>query len=469
MITEINRRCTIGLVLIFSVLLFPGCKKWLDKPQNNEITVPVNISDLQALLDDKENLNEHSTPSMLEASADDYFLLPAEYNLMSAVHSRIAPYNWDTDPFDTENDWKRCYYAVYVANLCLQQIDKVKKTDFNASAWNNVKGSAYFLRAYFFLELAWNYSKAYDEATSNNDLGIALRLTSDINEKSVRASVEQTYQQIILDAKAAADFLPDQSIHSLRPSKIAAYGLLARTFLSMRQYENAYKYSDLALGIYNKLMNYNIDPDVIGDFNSSAPPFRKYNKEIVFFTMMNTIHPSYLPSYARIDTTLYNSYDSTDLRKRAFFNVNDKYFSFKGSYTISQQDQFTGIATDELWLIRAECLARIGGANKKGDKEAALFNLNQLRMNRYKTGVAPITTNDAKQALDTILAERRKELLMRGLRWADLKRFNKEGANYTLKRIINGQVLTLPPNDNRYAQPLPNEIILLTGMPQNSR
>jgi hypothetical protein len=317
--------------------------------------------------------------------------------------------------------------------------------------------------------LAWNYSKAYDEATSNNDLGIALRLTSDINEKSVRASVEQTYQQIILDAKAAADFLPDQSIHSLRPSKIAAYGLLASTFLSMRQYENAYKYSDLALGIYNKLMNYNIDPDVIGDFNSSAPPFRKYNKEIVFFTMMNTIHPSYLPSYARIDTTLYNSYDSTDLRKRAFFNVNDKYFSFKGSYTISQQDQFTGIATDELWLIRAECLARIGGANKKGDKEAALFNLNQLRMNRYKTGVAPITTNDAKQALDTILAERRKELLMRGLRWADLKRFNKEGANYTLKRIINGQVLTLPPNDNRYAQPLPNEIILLTGMPQNSR
>jgi len=73
------------------------------------------------------------------------------------------------------------------------------------------------------------------------------------------------------------------------------------------------------------------------------------------------------------------------------------------------------------------------------------------------------------EALAIILIERRKELLMRGLRWADLKRSNKEGANKTLIRIINGHPVTLPPNDNRYAQPLPNEIILLTGMPQNSR
>jgi starch-binding outer membrane protein, SusD/RagB family len=465
-----NRESIILYLFIVSLALYSGCKKWLEKPQNNQLAIPVSLTELQALLDDKENLNDNSTPSMLEASADDYFLLQSEYNVLSAIHSRIAPYNWDMDPYNNENDWKSCYYPVYVANLCLQQIEKIQKTYLNASAWNNIKGSAHFLRAYFFLELVWTYSKAYDKATSKEDLGIALRLTSDINEKSVRANLEQSYQQIISDAKAAIDLLPDRSIHSLRPSKVAAYGLLARTFLSMRDYENAYRYSDLALGIYDKLINYNNDSDIIGDFTLRTPPFLKYNKEIIFYTMMNSIHPSYLPSYAKIDSLLYATYDSIDLRKEAFFFLDNKYCFFKGTYAFSQQDQFSGIATDELWLIRAECLARIGGADKKGDKDGALNDLNTLLRNRYKQAkFVPVSAINADEALAIILLERRKELLMRGLRWADLKRLNKEGANKTITRMINGQIVILPPNDNRYAQPLPNEIILLTGMPQNPR
>jgi tetratricopeptide (TPR) repeat protein len=456
------------LVIISGLLFLQGCKKWLDKPQTENLSVPTHLEDLQALLDDNTNLNENVTPSMLEASADDYFLLPSEYNVISATHSRIAPYRWETDPFERDNDWKKCYYPIYVANLCLQQVDKIQRTDLNGQAWDNVKGSAFFIRAYYFLELAWTYSKAYDLASANHDLGIVLRLTSDIGENSVRANVEQTYQQIISDAKAAVDLLPTQSIHPLRPSKMAVYGLLARTYLSMRDYENALKFSDMALKIYDKLMNYNGDVDITGDLALNISPFKKYNKEIVFFTTMNTIYPTYFPTYARIDSILYNSYDIKDLRKKIFFNPLNSYYSFKGTYTFSLQSQFTGIATDELWLTRAECIARIGGSDKKGDKDAALNNLNQLLINRYdKNSYMPYSANNAMEALSIILNERRKELLMRGLRWADLKRLNKEGANKTLTRIINGQTITLPPNDNRYAQPLPNEIVLLTGMTQN--
>jgi hypothetical protein len=456
-------------ILILCLFFLTGCKKWLDKPQNDTLAVPTTLVDLQALLDDKKNLNEYITPSMLEASSDDYFISQSDYDFLSSSLNSVAPYRWDMAPFNNENDWKLCYYPVYVANLCLQQIEKIKRTDFNASTWDNIKGSAYFFRAYFFLELVWTYSKAYDQTTSNQDLGIALRLTADLNDISVRSSIEQTYSQIISDAKAAADFLPNRSIHCLRPSKVAAYGLLARVYLSMRDYENAYKYSNLALNIYDKLMNYNSDPDIIRDFSSSIPPFNKYNKEIIFYTMMNGIHPTYLPAYAKIDSMLYKSFDTMDLRKTAFFVLNNNYYTFKGTYIFSQQEQFTGIATDELWLIRAECLARIGGADKKGDKEAALFDLNQLLINRYKIGFIPVSANNTIDVLNKILIERRKELLMRGLRWVDVKRLNKEGANMTLKRIINGQTVSLPPNDNRYAQPLPNEIILLTGMPQNPR
>jgi starch-binding outer membrane protein, SusD/RagB family len=461
---KVKKRLIKFFFILTILISLTSCKKWLDERQNDSLAVPTSLKDLQALLDDKANLNEKITPSMLEASADDYFLLQPEYNVLSANKSRIAPYSWDTNPFNIENDWKVCYYPVYVANLCLQQVDKIRRTDFNALEWDNVKGSSYFLRAYFYLELLWNYSKAYDEATADVDLGIVLRLTADVNDNSIRSNVKQSYLQVLNDAKNAINFLPNQSIHCLRPSKAGAYGLLARTFLSMRQYDSAFKYADLSLQIYNELIDFNHDSDIVSDFSTFTPPFKKYNKEIVFYTMMNFLHGSYLPTYAKVDTVLYSSYKPTDLRKKAFFRAQNNYYSFKGTYAFALESQFTGIATDELWLIRAECLAR------KGDKDAALFNLNELLGKRYANiGFIAVTANNSKEALDIILNERRKELLMRGLRWMDLKRYNKEGANISLKRIINGQSVILPPNDNRYAQPIPEEIINLTGMPQNPR
>jgi starch-binding outer membrane protein, SusD/RagB family len=67
----------------------------------------------------------------------------------------------------------------------------------------------------------------------------------------------------------------------------------------------------------------------------------------------------------------------------------------------------------------------------------------------------------------SLRTERRKELTMRGLRWIDIKRLNKEGAGIVLKRLIGDKTYTLQPNDPRYALPLPADIILNTGMQQN--
>ena len=65
--------------------------------------------------------------------------------------------------------------------------------------------------------------------------------------------------------------------------------------------------------------------------------------------------------------------------------------------------------------------------------------------------------------------KRRKELLFRGLRWADVKRYNREGANIVLSKTVNGKTFLLPPNDLRYAIAIPEDIIGMTGMPQNDR
>ncbi|MET0573451.1 MAG: RagB/SusD family nutrient uptake outer membrane protein, partial [Pedobacter agri] len=91
-------------------------------------------------------------------------------------------------------------------------------------------------------------------------------------------------------------------------------------------------------------------------------------------------------------------------------------------------------------------------------------------VSRFKTGTyRPVVRTDAESALQVVLDERRKELVMRGLRWMDLKRLNAEGANILVSRSFNGQTVSLLPNDSRYALPIPEDIIQLSGIPQNER
>ena len=130
------------------------------------------------------------------------------------------------------------------------------------------------------------------------------------------------------------------------------------------------------------------------------------------------------------------------------------YQKFKGSYAQSTSVHFSGITTAEMYLVRAECYAR------KGNKDAALADLNTLLVRRWKAGsFIPVTAATSQDAFNKIMIERRKELLMRSLRWVDLKRLNKEGANIVLKRVENGQTYTLLPNANYYALPIPKDII----------
>jgi hypothetical protein len=445
--------------ILFFILSIPllasisSCKKYLDKKPTSSLVTPSTVADLQALLDAIDYMN-YNTSGYSVASDDDYFLLDATYN--SRSENERNTYRWISFDYNYPNDWSAAYYSVYVSNLCLEKIEAISGLSQDINVWNNVKGSALFIRAYYFLSLVWAHAKAYDNNTAQNDLGIPLRLGSDFNVSSQRASVRETYDRIIADAKNALDFLPDNPQHVLRPSKAAAYGLLARTYLSMRQYDSALKYSNLCLQIKNQLLDLK-NPSI--NINSSAP-FSAYNVETIFFSRPYRFVLAPYQAFGLVDSSLYSKYSNNDLRKTAFFSPKSGYYFFKANYTGSNF-MFTGIAVDEMYLTRAECYARTG------DKTSALKDLNTLLEKRYNATFVPVIATDINDALNKILTERRKELLFRGLRWIDIKRLNKEGANITLKRIVGGQTYTLPPNDDRYALPLPKDIIDQAGIQQN--
>jgi tetratricopeptide (TPR) repeat protein len=462
MIMKIKIICT--SILICCILT--SCEKYLDiKTESSQVFIK-SSQDCQRLLDNYSVLNV-GYPSDGEASAGDFFLTDASYLSPARSEEDRGIYTWQSSALRrlAAPQWTNTYFKIYTTNLVLEALDDLSDKP-NQNVLNNLKGAALFYRAFGFWQIAQLYAPPFTSVSANSDLGIPLRLSSDINTVSIRNSVLENYNRIISDLEEASNLLPNLPVVSSRPSRAAALAMLARVYLSMENYDKALENSTAALTIKNELLDYNTIS------TTSLTPFARFNKEVLFHAVM--VQSALLTggttgsNAAKIDKALYDSYADNDIRKTVFFKpvsgvVNA--YAFTGNYEPSTNGtNFIGIAIDEVFLIRAECFARAGKISE------ALSDINLLLKSRYKSSFVSINLNDPTETLRFILNERRKELLMRNLRWSDLRRLNKDNRfATTLRRIVQGVEYQLGPNDLRYTLLIPNEVIVNAGISQNKR
>ena len=431
-----------------------GCRDFLDEKSDAQLAIPETLADQQALLDNLGFLNTEFA-SAAAISADDYYLTDAQYNAIPFEENKRL-YVWMPDHVAKSsslgNNWQTCYRAIYICNMVLYTINA---QGFTGPEADNIRGQALALRAARYLDAAQVWCLVYDHKTADQSLGLPIRLDPDMSIPSVRSSLKDTYAQIITDLQAASRLLPANQVSRMRMSRDAAYGLLARTYLYMGDYENALLYAQKALNITSMLMDFS-SLDL-----SSNYPIPNLNQEILFWCA--TTYESTIMQ-AKINQDFYNKYNDNDLRKEVFFNINnDHEVIFSGFYNRTNGPH-PGVAVDELYLIKAECEARLNNI------PAAMSSLNTLLQTRWVPGTfLPFTATTTTEALGLIREEREKELLIRGTRWADLKRYNRDGANIVLRRTVNGETFILPPNDLRYAIAIPEEVIEIAGIPQNPR
>lgn len=455
-------------LIALTCLLFVACKKsWLDEKQNKADVVPATLKDFQAVLDNHSTMND-IYPAIGLIGADNFYL--SDTKIASATATERNAYIWAKDILSggSSTDWNSAYKVMEYANIVLDGLPDIDVAPSDQASFDNINGSALFYRAFASYTLSQIFCKPYNSSSANVDLGIPVRLSSNVNQPSVRISVQRTYDQMISDLTKAADLLPVTPLYVYRPSKSAANALLAKIYLSMEDYVNALTFVNLALADNSGLLDYNntsIVPQ--GSFRFPSAVGGKSFNEIIFFAQsVNYAVIRATVGTAVIDSNLFKSYNNNDLRKTIFYKDNGggnvQYF---GTYT-GGAPCFSGIATNELYLIRAECYAR------QNNTTAALTDLNALLVKRWKTGTfSPVTAVDANDALNKILLERRKELPFTGqIRWEDLRRLNKDSRfAQTLKHTYNGAAYTLTPNDDKYVLPIPDNEIQLTGMEQNPR
>jgi hypothetical protein len=417
---------------------------------------------LQELMDNTQVMN--ISPALGEFSADNFYLT---YNTWLSLDIKESnAYIWAQDLYEGQGlviDWDIPYQQVFYSNTVLQGLAGIQPDSTNQAQWNMLEGTALFSRAFAFFNVAGLFAEPYDSATAASDPGIPLRLDPDINEKTTRASMQASYAQIVGDLHIAEELLPAAIPFSNlnRPSRLAAQALLARVYLSVGDYKDAGLCADSVLQVYGKLLNYNsLDTSQPFQFTDNMP-------EILYqanFPIVGNMLEGLSCYGCLVDTTLIASYTPNDLRRPLYYFVVPS-----GGYTLNSSYAglifpFSGLATDELYLIRAECNVRVGQVT------LALNDLDTLRSYRVVTGsFMPYPVMTAAAALDTVLAERRKELAFRGIRWSDLRRLNQEGWNITLTRNLNGNPYTLSPNSKLYTLPIPPDVIQESGITQNPR
>ncbi|WP_316743273.1 RagB/SusD family nutrient uptake outer membrane protein [Pedobacter antarcticus] len=447
----------IKCLLLASLACFSlSCEKYLDlKPDKSQV-VPTTLDDCQALLNNVRVIGQ-GYPSVGEISSDDYYLPDNDWATL-ALNER-EPYLWLNKAEVGFSEWSSPYNCILIANQVLSVINKINPTIQQQQQWKSIKGAALLLRSFSFYTLTEIFCVPYSTSTASHELGIPIRYTPDISEKVDRGTLQQTFDRILTDLVTAAELLPavkpgsKPSKSVAMPVKAAAYAALARVCLITGDFTKAYNYADLSLKQHDVLMDFKIiDPN-------EYFPIPRFNDEVLYEANAT----GYVPvSYGKVSPELYRLYNNGDLRKTVFFRDNAGNKEFQGTY--NQGDIFVGFATDEMYLIRAECSARAGNTI------LAMADLNKLRESRWDSSYTPVTANSSEEALKLVLLERRRELPFRALRWSDLRRLNKDARfAVTLRRTLEGKEYTLPPNDLRYTLLIPREVLERVDIPQNSR
>jgi tetratricopeptide (TPR) repeat protein len=451
-------------LLLLVLIGTSACDDYLDVVPKGKV-IPKKTNDYRLLLNQTEynggalglvdsyNADVFLTDDMKVTPFTEPMYKEDEKNLMS-----LAEHIFD-DGADDDN-WQYLYNQVYVANVVIAEV--LNSDGGSEAEKNELYAEAKVHRAFAYWALVNLYGKHYDTNSAGTDLGVPLRLGIDFEEDLSRATVQEVYDQILEDLTSVIEYLPDtQKMNfSYRPAKASAYGLLARVYLYMQQYDKAEKNAGLSLQLANELLDYN----TVG--SPFVFPISLENPEVLLWKQNNAPGFNYISDNL---LALYNPAD--DLRVQlggvpdAMLNpqLNFGFFSSKwffGKYPVM------GFTTPEAYLIRAEANARLNN-----NVDLILADLNEVRKYRYRSGTDYELMDTGANILTVVKEERRRELCFQGQRLFDIKRYNQfDGDNISVSKTFDGETHTMEAGNPRFILPIARKYIDLNPeIKQNPR
>ncbi|MNE22886.1 SusD family protein [compost metagenome] len=249
--------------------------------------------------------------------------------------------------------------------------------------------------------------------------------------------MEETYAFIESDLnealKCQTPLVKDGVAKRWRANTAGINGFASRFYLNRNNYEKALEYANKALSEWNVLVDYNTEmseSDAYGfgvnfpstfDLDASNYTKKLAWKESLYMRFLYTTYVDMLYFPSRDLTALYDT--QHDLRYKyhfveGFMEIYGSQYSYPVYMFFSFNHIPNGPSTAEMYLIKAECQARLG------DFSTAMLTLNQLRAKRLTPGTwVNLQAGTQREAIKSIIDERRREMPF-SQRWNDLRRYN---------------------------------------------
>lgn len=446
--------------VLMCCVMCSSCNDYLDiVPKGNKI--PTTLADYEALLRDEYTIGQTPISNALYL-LNDYYVTVS--NLNSPTLTR-ANYMWDetADRILLNNADESTYYQLYAAisscNLIIENVPSA--TEATDAERAEVIAYAKVIRSLCYFVLANYYADTYDAATAGEKRSVPLITSANINAPSQQVTIQAIYDFIIQGVQEAiGEGLPEQSMTVLHPNLGAAYALLARVYLQMQNYSEALSYANLALGQNDQLYDWNAyydehrstieNPE---DYTGLPTPTDYSYVENYYFRCGNG-SPNYTTNELNIPVERAERFEEGDARFlsrwKLYLQNQDTYYRGVGNGYFN----WGGLTTTEVYLIKAECQARLA---QGGDFTEAMNTLNAVRQTRIRPEVyQPLTASTLTEAIELIRRTKDNELIFSIVPFADARRFNQEGTYArTMTKTYEGETYTLRPDSHLWTMPFP--------------
>ena len=470
--------------LVLGGIMLTSCNDYLDTVQskgNDEVLT--SGKQVEALFANSEMFNTKAIGNVF--ASDDYGLTTDINDALGYVDENIInAMTWNINDFVNnpygDEAWNAEYQKIFNANLVLNNLDEL--ADASEEEKTEYAAQAHMLRAMAMWSLVNTYCLPYSEQNASS-LGLPLKQTTSYEEAMERATLQQTYDFILVDLDEAAKTANTAIAKNKRwwVSRPAVEAMKARVYLFMQDYDKAathaaeaLKSGDAQLDDYNQLgyrvAQVSLDGEM-KDVNYSE--LYRYGDNQVANYKENYLSEYFTGEYALIPSEdLLSLYDQdNDLRYKQFFNKYALWEQGIGGfgddilYHKFKDKIQAGPTVPEMLLIEAEALAR------QGKWQEAMPLVNQLRHARIDKNADDIelSASNHEEAVKVILEERHKEMPF-VMRWWDVRRLSCNEVSYddvtlerTFYRVSDNAVddseldhYVLPVGSKRYAQPIVN-------------
>lgn len=491
-------RQTLMFLLCLSVL--GSCNDFLDEVPDNR----VELNDLDKAAQLLTNAYSIASPAFTDVMADDInewttgtTIRLAQLQLYTWQDVTAAPDEQDTPDFF----WYETYGAIAHANEVLAVLDKLPyETEEEKSRRDAVESEALLTRAYGHFMLVNLFGDHYFPQSASSSKGVPYinKPETEFLAEYRRRSVSKVYDDIEDDLLEGLELVNDNFFANSGKyhfNRNAALAFASRFYLFKRDYVRCVQYSNELLGGSPTTFVRDMTSDDFQNASSLEYP-RTYNSpddpsNLLLMRKVSFVHVTSL-GYGYNRNTYgglfaANPYVGTsDQRENpAFVQGQNALIPVRYENLFQRNSLNSNVGTpyhiypafrgEEVLLNRAEANISLNNLDE------SLADLEVLAGKRYTGSRQPITPDlikiffratddpsftDQVAVLNMILLERRKEFVLQGMRWFDLKRYGIS-IEHTLADGVS--TIELRDGDPRFALQIPQSAVVVGGLDPNPR